>query len=154
MVDAIWALANGVGDVDGTWVGCGPHTRLGDVRVRLVPPEELIWSKLYVVQGSRCDWPDIVNLLFATGLTLDWSRLIGRCAGTGDEALLASAMLLFAWTAPGRAHAFPEDVWQRLQLPRPAERAPLLCRDRIDHLDTRPWFSAALVEEMTRSVSR
>jgi hypothetical protein len=116
VVDAIWALANGVGEVDETWVTRGPQTELGDVTVRLLPPEELIWSKLYVVQGTRCDWPDIVNLLFATGLALDWDRLIARCAGPGDEALLASALLLFAWIAPGRAHAVSEHVWQRLHL--------------------------------------
>lgn len=150
VVDAIWALANGVGDVDETWVTAGPHTELGDLTVRLLPPEELIWSKLYVVQGTRCDWPDIVNLLFATGLTLDWERLIARCAGTGDEALLASVLLLLAWIAPGRAHALPEQVWQRLHVPRPEERVPLLCRDRIDRLDTRPWFSAAFLDEMSR----
>lgn len=150
VVDVIWALANGIGDADETWVTAGPRTELGDVTVRLVPPEELIWSKLYVVQGTRCDWPDIVNLLFATGLTLDWDHLIERCAANGDEKLLASVLQLFAWIAPGRAHAFPEHAWQRLQLARPVKRAPLLCRDRIDRLDTRPWFSAAFLDEISR----
>ena len=150
IVDAIWALANGVGDVDETWVSAGPRTGLGDVTVRLLPPEELIWSKLYVVQGRRCDWPDLVNLLFATGLTLDWERLIARCTANGDESLLASILLLFAWIAPGRAHALPDEVWQRLRVPRPAQRVPLLCRDRIERLDTRPWFSAEFLDEMSR----
>jgi hypothetical protein len=150
VVDAIWALANGVGNVDETWVSAGPRTELGDVTVRLLPAEALIWSKLYVMQGTRCDWPDIVNLLFATGPTLDWERLIERCAANGDETLLASLLQLFVWIAPGRAHAFPELVWHRLHLSRPAQRVPLLCRDRIDRLDTRPWFSAAFLDEMSR----
>lgn len=146
VVDAIWALANGVGDVDDHWVADGPDAQLDDVTIRLVPPEALIWSKLYVVQNTRCDWPDIINLLFATGLTLDWDGLIARCAETGDEAVLASVLLLFGWIAPGCAHALPEHVWHRLRLPRPAPRGPLLSRDRIDRLDTRPWFSAELLD--------
>lgn len=150
VVDAIWSLANGVGDVDEAWVDAGPRTELGDVAIRVLPAEELIWSKLYVLQGTRCDWPDIVNVLVATALDLDWDGLIGRFTATGDAQLLASALLLFAWIAPGRAHAVPERVWQRLQLPRPPERAPEVSRERVDRLDTRPWFSTTLMDGLTR----
>ena len=30
----------------------------------MLPPEELIWAKLYVLQRDRSDWPDILNLLY------------------------------------------------------------------------------------------
>lgn len=150
VVDAIWSLANGVGDVDEMWVTAGPRIGLGDVAIRVLPVEELIWSKLYVLQSTRCDWPDIVNLFVATALDLDWDCLIGRFTATGDAQLLASALLLFAWIAPGRAHAVPKRVWQRLQLPHPSERTPQVSRERIDRLDTRPWFSTILIDKLTR----
>lgn len=150
VVDVIWALANGVGEVDDTWLQAGPVTALGDVTLRLLPPEELVWSKLYVVQGARCDWPDIMNVLAAVSRYLDWERLVARCAATGDEPLLASALLLFAWLAPGLARDIPEPAWQALHLRRPAQDAPLISRARVDRLDSRPWFSETLLATLQR----
>lgn len=145
VVDTIWGFANGVADVDDAWIECGVRADLGGVTIRLVPVEELIWSKLYVVQGTRCDWPEIVNLLVAAAERMNWNRLISRCAG--DETLLASVLTLFAWVAPGRAQSVPESVWQRLNLARPTERSPIVSRERIDRLDSRVWFSPALLEQ-------
>ena len=138
IVDIIWRLANAAGDVDEAWLGCGPRIALYDETLALVPPEEMIWSKIHVVQRERCDWTDIINMLFATGAGLDWNRLIGRLAG--EERLLASVLLLFTWVAPGRARAFPEWIWPRLGIERPAH-GPHCDGDRVARLDSRPWFS-------------
>ncbi len=146
VLDAIWGFANGVADVDEAWVDRGAEATLGHLTVSIVPPEELIWSKLYVVQGGRCDWPEILNLLYAAGAVLDWERLIARCGD--DRGLLGSVVALFAWLAPGRAHAFPEEIWPRLHLARPVQREPLIDRSRIDRLDSRPWFSPVLLEDV------
>jgi len=140
IVDVIWAMANGAGDVSREWLACGVATSLRDEPVTLLAPAELLWSKLHVVQRDRCDWPDLVSLLFANGPAVDWGRLLRRVAG--EEALLASLMMLFAWVAPGRARALPPWVWGRLGLRAPSPgRTPDRCR--IDRLDTRPWFSPA-----------
>ena len=138
IVDIIWRLANMQGDVDDAWVSRGPEVTLHDRGVRLVPPEEMIWSKIHIVQRARCDWPDIMNMLYATGAALDWRRLIGRFRG--EERLLSSVLLLFSWLAPGQARAFPEWIWERLAIPRP-EGGPLRDDDRIARLESRPWFS-------------
>jgi hypothetical protein len=138
IVDIIWQLANYRGEVDDAWVTLGPEVSLHDQRVRLVPPEEIIWSKIHVVQRERSDWPDILNVLYAAGERMDWHRLVERLGG--EERLLGSLVLLFSWLAPGRARAFPPWIWERLAIPHPragAERD----EDRIRRLDSRPWFT-------------
>jgi Nucleotidyl transferase of unknown function (DUF2204) len=138
IVDVIWRTANMQGDVDQAWTTFGPEVTLYGETVRLVPPEEMIWSKIHIVQRERCDWTDIINMLYATGARLDWSRLLGRVRG--EERLLASVLLLFSWVAPGAARAFPEWIWERLGITRP-EAGPQRDDDRIARLDSRPWFS-------------
>ena len=58
--------------------------------VRLVPAEEIVWAKLYVLQRDRADWPDIFNLLARCGPRLDWDHLVRRMGG--DLPLLAAAL--------------------------------------------------------------
>src|SRR3982750_1085206 len=98
----------------------------------------MIWSKIHVVQRERCDWTDIVNMLYATGAGLDWNRMLDRLAS--ERRLLASVLLLFSWLAPGRARTFPEWIWDRLEITRPPP-GPHRDDDRIGRLDSRPWFS-------------
>ena len=140
IVDIIWQLANYRAEVDEHWVSRGPEVTLHDGKVRLIPPEELIWSKVFVVQRERCDWPDIVNTLYTAGADMDWERLIGRFSR--DERLLASVLLLFAWLAPGRARTFPEWIWKRLDIARP-EGGPERNDEHVRLLDSRPWFTPA-----------
>lgn len=138
IVDAIWALANGAGEVDEAWLELGPVVEIRGERIPLVPPEEMIWSKIHIVQRERCDWPDVMNMLYVTGPSLDWSRLMARMAG--DEELLAAVVRLFSWLAPGRAAALPAAVFRQLGIRRPASGAPV-DRRRVALLDSRPWFS-------------
>jgi hypothetical protein len=140
IVDTIWQLANYQGVVDDAWLGGGADVTLYGDTVRLVSPEELIWSKIHIVQRERCDFPDIVNVLYAMGPTLDWFRLISRLAG--EERLLGSVMLLFSWLAPGRARRFPEWIWPRLGIERPSG-GPERDEDRIRRVDSRAWFTSA-----------
>lgn len=137
IVDSIWALANNRAQVDDDWLTHGPIIELFAERLPLVAPEELIWSKIHVVQRERCDWPDIVNLLYATGPTMDWERLIARVGG--EERLLASVLLLFSWVAPGRAASCPDWIWDRLDIA-PPDEGPNKDPERIRNLDSRPWF--------------
>jgi hypothetical protein len=138
IVDTIWQLANFRGEVDEAWLERGPEITLHGEALKLVPPEEMIWSKIHIVQRERCDFPDVINLLYSTGAALDWGRLVSRLAG--EERLLASVLLLFSWLAPGRARAFPEWIWPRLGIERPAA-GPERDDERIALLESRPWFS-------------
>jgi hypothetical protein len=139
IVDAIWAMANHRAAVDESWLQRGPEVSIRGERLRAIPPEELIWSKLYVLQRERCDWTDIFNLLEARVDRLDWEHLLLRVGA--DEPLLEGAMRVFCWVAPDRVAAIPGSVRTRLGLPEPnGPVAPELSLERARLLDTRPWF--------------
>jgi hypothetical protein len=143
LVDAIWAMANKRAVVDEGWLERGPMIRMFDQQFRVIPPEELIWSKLYVMQRDRCDWPDIINLVNATGPTLDWNHLLRRVET--DAPLVKALLSIFAWVSPERAREFPTWLWKKLQLdpPEPAHD-PEDRPKRPDLLDSRPWFCETL----------
>jgi hypothetical protein len=138
VVDAIWAMANLRTLVDEDWLTLGPEVEIRGERVRPIPAEELIWSKLYVLQRDRSDWPDVFNLIDALAPRLDWDRLIARMGP--DLPLLAAALSVFAWLAPARAARIPQEVWGAVGT-RPPEPAPerQVSRARADLLDSRPW---------------
>ena len=142
IVDVIWAMANQRAQVDEAWLVRGPEADVRGQRVRVVPPEEMIWSKLYVLQRDRCDLPDVLNLIYATGPSLDWDRLLDRLGD--DWPLLTGVLSVFQWMCPGRARELPRKVWRKLQLPRHVEEeGPITNRRRVELLDRRPWFMFA-----------
>jgi hypothetical protein len=139
IVDAIWAMANKRAQVDDVWLMCGALIPMFDRQIRVIPPEELIWSKLYVLQRDRCDWPDILNLIRAAGPHLDWGHLFNRVAE--DLSLLKGVLSVFSWVAPQQAMGVPRRVWDTIGLPVPKpERDPDGRPARRDLLDSRPWF--------------
>jgi hypothetical protein len=105
IVDAIWAMANQRTQVDEAWLTRGHELELDGERVRALPAEELLWAKLYVVQRDRCDWPDVLNLIGATGATLDWEHLLARIGS--DVPVLRGVLSLFHWIAPGSRENCP-----------------------------------------------
>src|SRR5581483_8220464 len=100
IIDVMWAMANQRAQVDESWFD-GPEVEAGGVRFRLLTPEEALWSKLYVLQRERSDWPDILNLLYGVGPEIDYRRVLRNLEA--DRPLLAAALVLFAWIAPVRA---------------------------------------------------
>jgi hypothetical protein len=140
IVDAIWAMANHRAEVDEYWLTRGPEISIRGERLRAIPVEELIWSKLYVMQRERCDWGDVFNLLDARANVLDWDHLLDRLSTDGP--LLAGALCVFTWLAPDRADGIPAAARARLGLgERPARSDPSVTRARADLLDSRPWFT-------------
>jgi hypothetical protein len=133
IVDIIWEMANHRAQVDEVWVEAGPFMRIGGETICLIPPEETLWTKLYVLQRERCDWPDAFNLVSAMGPTLDWSRLMGRLGV--DLPLLGALLSVFGWICPDRARDLPGWIWEAAgaRPPDPGEPRPHL-------LDTRPWL--------------
>jgi hypothetical protein len=147
IVDLIWAMANDWEEVDEAWLTRGPRVEVRGEILPVIPPEELIWAKLYVLQKDRCDWSDILNIIYATGETLDWEHLLGRLIQ--DLPLLRGVLSVFAWLSPGRARELPGWLWERLDLlvPETLPDPEQTMRRRADRLDTRPWFIPVIPED-------
>lgn len=138
IVDIIWAMANHRAQIDDLWMS-GPTVQLRGRMLRVLPAEAMLWDKLYIMQRDRCDWADVLNLLYSVGPDVNWRYLLQRMGE--DSALMSGALWVFRWIAPGRAQQLPDWIWDRLQIPPPAS-APLpdMEERRISLLDTRPWF--------------
>jgi len=142
IVDIIWAMANLRSQVDEGWLRDGGEFVIRGERLPVVPPEEMVWNKLYVLQHDRCDWTDVVNLFYAVGGELDWEYLIRRMGD--DTPLLAAALSVYRWMCPGRSRAIPASVWESLQVPAPRRDAvPEIDWHHSTLLDVRPWFAVA-----------
>jgi hypothetical protein len=143
ILDLIWQMPNERAEVDESWFLHAARVELWHREVLILPPEELLWTKIYVLQRDRCDWPDILNLLHRVGARLDWERLLDRLEE--DTPLLAGLLSVFAWLAPGRAQEFPYWIWKRLGLaPPPACPVPVEDPYRLRLLDSRDWFGPIL----------
>lgn len=146
IIDVIWQMANYRAAVDEGWLTRGARFSAFDHTVRAIPIEELIMAKLYIIQRERCDWPDILGLLYQHGPTMDWGHLIDRVAE--DRQLMAGLVSVFSWLCPPRAQQFGEVVWERLGI-QPPEPGPD-CRvhhRRVDLLDSRPWFAPLVIAQ-------
>jgi hypothetical protein len=110
--DVIFSSGNGVVKVDDVWFEhAAPAEVLGE-RVHLVPCEEMIWSKSYVIERERYDGADICHLLRARGDTLDWERLLMRFGP--HWRVLLSHLVLFGFVYPGERGKVPDGVMREL----------------------------------------
>lgn len=137
IVDIIWAMANQRAQVDEQWFEGAPQVTVHDHVLDVVPAEELLWCKLYVLQKDRCDWGDVINLIHALDGRMDWEHLMARL--DEDLPLLIGLLNVYCWLCPG----------SDLHLPPPMRSLLPHCGSRhghgenqchIDRLDTRPWF--------------
>ncbi len=106
-IDVIYSSGNGLARVDGQWF---EHAVPGEVlgrQVRLVPPEEMLWSKSFIMERERYDGADVVHLLRALASTFDWTRLIERFGRYWR--VLLSHVVLFGFVYPGERDRIP--VW-------------------------------------------
>ncbi len=141
IVDVIWAMANQRAQVDEDWFANAAEISIRGEKLSVVPVEEFIWCKLYILQRDHCDWTDVLNVMFATGPEIDWNRLLIRLEE--DWPLLKALLTLYGWVCPRQAARLPESLYTRLKLKR-----PLIVRrtrfNRIRLLDSRDWFAALL----------
>ena len=141
LVDVIWQTPNRRSEVDAAWFEKSRGITLRGEKLRVIPAEELLAIKLYVMQRDRCDWPDLINLLYTSGGSLDWKHVLSRL--NGEKPLLAGLLHVFNWVAPRQALDLPAPVREQFHLHEPSpEELAMDPRDRVAMLDTRPWFAA------------
>jgi hypothetical protein len=140
IVDIIWAHANRRADVDEQWFERAPEVNVRGRKLAVVPAEELLWCKLYVMQKDRCDWGDVMNLVHATDGNLDWEHLSERLGE--DLPLLIGLLNVYCWLHPGNQLRLPQSI--RAVLPHCcAANGERVNQRNVDLLDTRPWFVGA-----------
>lgn len=111
-VDVIFSSGNAVARVDEEWFRHARRDVVLDQEVLLVPPEEMVWSKAFIMERERFDGADVAHLLRACADRLDWNRLLDRF-GPHFRVLLAH-LILFGFIYPGERGKIPQWVMTRL----------------------------------------
>lgn len=119
-IDLIHSSGNGVAPVDDEWFAHASDGVLFGVPARLVPAEEMIWQKAFIMERDRFDGADINHLLRACGDRLDWDRLLERFGRNWP--VLYAHLVLFGFAYPAEAGRVPAWVMDELADRRAAAR--------------------------------
>lgn len=154
-IDVIFSGGNGEAAVDDEWFEHSVEGTIFGLPVRLAAPEEMIWSKSYVMERERYDGGDVMHLMLRTGKRLDWDRLVRRF---GDHwRILFMQIVKFGFVYPSERHRMPRPIVEQLLARFNAEfneRAPQekVCQGTLTSraqylIDVREWgFSDARLE--------
>jgi Uncharacterised nucleotidyltransferase len=131
-LDLIFSSGNGVARVDDHWFDNPVEREVLGLRLRLCPPEEMIWSKAFVQERERFDGADVLHLLRQLGPSLDWQRLLARFGP--HWRVLFSHVVLFGFVYPDQRHRIP--AWVRDELTRrfaaeASEQPTLVCNGTL-----------------------
>jgi hypothetical protein len=111
-IDLIFGMGNGLALIDGDWYRHSVPAILAATPVRVGPPEELIWHRLFINERHRQDMADIVHLILCLGTQLDWRRLLDK---TGENwPLLFAQLQMFRYVYPHAQNRVPDWVMRTL----------------------------------------
>ncbi|HEX2207800.1 MAG TPA: hypothetical protein VHG93_08955, partial [Longimicrobium sp.] len=111
-IDIIYGMGNGLALIDEDWFRHSSPAILAATQVRVAPPEELIWHRLFISERHRHDMADIAHLILCVGHLMDWRRLVAK---TGEHwPLLLSQLLMFRYVYPGYRDQVPQWVLREL----------------------------------------
>ena len=145
-VDLITGMSNAIITVDQSWIDRGSPAEVLGVPSRVLAPEELIASKLFVNFRERFDGADVVHIIFGSHGTLDWRRL-RQLVGEHWEILLWE-LVLFHYVYPAHSDYVPREVWDdllsrlRKDLEHPRREAPFrgsLLDEKMFAIDVQEW---------------
>lgn len=111
-VDLITGLGNAGLAVDETWIERATSSEVLGVPCKVLGPEEMMASKIFVSRRERFDGAEVVHLIRLCGHKLDWRRLLDLLNGHWE--LLLWALVFFAYVYPARTGLVPEDIWNDL----------------------------------------
>jgi hypothetical protein len=107
-IDLIHGMGNGVALIDEEWYRHSRAGILAGMPVRVSPPEDLIWHRLFVSERHRSDMSDVMHLILCRGDELDWDRLVERVAG--HWRLLLAQIHLFDYVYPAYRARIPAAI--------------------------------------------
>jgi len=111
-IDLIFSAGNAVAEVDELWFKYAVPEKVLGLDVKLIPAEEMLWSKGLIMERERFDGADVAHVLHAVGAKLDWKRLLDRY-GKLWRALYAH-LILFGFIYPSDRSRIPKWVMEEL----------------------------------------
>jgi hypothetical protein len=112
VIDVIFRAGNGLGSIDDNWFNGATKTEVFGRKVRVAPPEEIIWQKAYIMERERYDGADVAHLIAGFAERIKWNHLLDRFGP--DWRVLLSHLILFGFVFPGKRDLIPKDVMNDL----------------------------------------
>jgi len=133
-VDIVFGTPSGVWGVDDSWFVGAPKATILGVKVKLIPPEEMIWCKAYIQSRTRHDGADIYHIILKKNKDINWKRLLNRMERHWE--ILLAHLINFRFIYPSEIEIIPKwlmvelisRVEQQLNLPKSEERS---CRGQL-----------------------
>ncbi len=129
MVDVIFGSANGIAIVDEEWFTHASEGVILEFPVKFIPPEEMIWSKAFVMTRDRYDGADIAHILLKYADQMDWQRLLYRF--DPNWRILFNYFVLFGFIYPSERDRIPTWIMDDLSDRLTAEIHTPPSRDRV-----------------------
>jgi len=107
-VDLIFSAGNAVAEVDDVWFARSVPAVVFDLEVKLIPPEEMIWSKGLIMERERYDGADVAHLIHAIGEDLNWRHLLMRYGRYWR--ILYTHLILFGFIYPSDRSKIPRSM--------------------------------------------
>ena len=153
--DVIFNSTVAVVPVTDSWFAEAPAIHVHGVEARLVPPTELLWSKVFIQDRCRYDGADVAHVILKQHASIDWHRLLAYMDPYWEVLLIH--LLNFRFIYPGERELVPRwlfgELVARLEtragLPAPRTK---VCRGRLfsrrEYLaDITEWGFADVVGE-------
>jgi hypothetical protein len=153
-VDLITGMSNAVLLVEDSWIERASPAVVQGIETRVLAPEELVASKIFVARRERFDGADIAHVIYGTYGSFDWDREM-ELVGEHWEMLLWS-LLLFRYVYPAHSHYVPANLWRKLlqrfqkEIETPDRQADFrgsLVDNNMFAIDVNEWGLANLLEE-------
>ena len=133
-VDVITNMPTVTTHVTEDWFVGAPDASLFGARVKLVPPTQFIWSKIFVQDHHRYDGADVAHMILKRHKEVNWEQLLSHMELYWEVLLIA--LLNFRFIYPSERDCVPkwlmDELLQRLQdqteLKGPGKK---VCRGRI-----------------------
>lgn len=107
-IDVIFSSGNGVAVVDDAWFTRSRDTVVLGIQCKIIPAEEMIWSKGFIMERERYDGADVAHTFHGWGRRMDWDHLIKRF--DAHWRVLFSHVSLFGYIYPAEMDKIPDWV--------------------------------------------
>lgn len=111
-VDVLFSSPNYIITVDDNWFENSQVAELYGHKVKLIPPEELVWCKAFVQDRFRFDGADINHIFLISGKDFNWKRLLSRMENYWE--VLLSLVINFRFVYPSERDIVPKWLIQEL----------------------------------------
>ena len=111
-VDVIYNMPTVTTPVTDEWFTNAPTAELFGAQVRLVPPTQFIWSKIFVQDHHRYDGADVAHMILKKHDQIDWRQLLSHMELYWEVLLMA--LLNFRFIYPSERHLVPRWLMDEL----------------------------------------